>query len=99
MPAAIAVVRRCLQSSGQVSLKGYQKYELRFSAPHSLGGRYFADARATYRNYSQEAFFGMGNDTRSENRANYRLEDTYYGGQAGIHLHDHVKAGAHLGWI
>src|SRR5262245_17433691 len=44
-----------LNTSAQVSFKGYQKYEVRYSADQFLGSRYFADARATYRNYTQES--------------------------------------------
>jgi hypothetical protein len=88
-----------LNTSAQVSFKGYQKYEVRYSADQFLGSRYFADARATYRNYTQESFYGEGNNTRSADRANYRFEDSYYGGEAGIRLKEHVKAGGHLGFL
>jgi outer membrane protein assembly factor BamA len=38
-------------------------------------------------------------NSRKEDRTNYRLEDFRSGGNAGIRLDDHVKAGVHLDWI
>jgi hypothetical protein len=86
-------------ASSQGSLNGYQKHEVRFSIPRLLNDRVFADIRTTYRNYSQEDFFGTGSDSRAEDRTNYRLEDFSYGGEVGVHLSEHVKAGTHLRWI
>jgi len=91
--------KKGFRASAQASFKGYQKYEFGYAAEHLRGSRYFADLRGTYRNYSQEDFFGTGNDTQRDNRANYRLEDSYFGGQAGIHLKEHIKVGGHVGFL
>jgi outer membrane protein assembly factor BamA len=87
-----------IRTSGQVSLKGYQKYELRVTAPlHS--DLFFADFRATYRNLPQERFFGTGQNSKKENQVNFRLEDTNYAGRVGITPARHVKTGIVAGWL
>src|SRR5262245_34840395 len=66
-----------IRASAQVSMKGYQKYEFRFKAP--LPGKLlFSDFRATYRDFTQERFYGSGPDSRKEDETNFRLEDTNY---------------------
>jgi outer membrane protein assembly factor BamA len=92
-------VKDGLKASAQASLKGYQKYEVLFTAPHLMNDRAFAEVRSTYRSNPQETFFGMGNDTRSEDRANYRLEDRSVAGKIGVRVREHVNAGVQLGWI
>ena len=49
-------------------MKGYQKYEVAFATPRFLTNRCFAEVRTTYRDFPEEAFFGRGNDTRSEEK-------------------------------
>jgi outer membrane protein assembly factor BamA len=87
-----------LRTSAQVSLKGYQKYEMRFTAPIP-GDLLFADFRATYRNFSQERFYGTGQDSKKENQVNFRREDNNYVGRFGLKPAEHVKAGVLAGWL
>jgi outer membrane protein assembly factor BamA len=87
------------RSSAQASLLGYQKYEVGFSPSRLFSDRVFADVHATYRNYPQEDFFGTGSSSRVQDRTNYRLEDFNYGGEIGVRLKDHVKAGAYVGRV
>jgi outer membrane protein assembly factor BamA len=87
-----------IRMSGQASLKGYQQYELRFTAPlHS--DLFFADFRAAYRNLPQERFFGSGQNSRKDGQVNFRLEDTNYAGRAGVTPARHVKTGVVAGWL
>lgn len=88
-----------IRASLQGSLKGYQKYEVRFTVPQIISERFFADFRATYRDYSQERFFGSGKESRKEDQTNYRLEDTNYVGRFGFTPAKHVKAGVIAGWL
>src|SRR5262245_13855206 len=88
-----------VRASGQVSLKGYQKYEIRFTAPHVFSDRFFADFRTTYRNFPQERFFGIGQKSRKEDQTSYRLEDTNYVGRFGFKPAQHIKAGLMAGWL
>jgi outer membrane protein assembly factor BamA len=79
-------------------LHSYQKYEFRFKAP--LPGKLlFADFGATYRDFSQERFFGSGPTSRKEDQTNYRLEDTNYLGRFGLTPARNVKAGVIGGWL
>jgi len=88
-----------LKASAQASFSGYQKYEVVYSKANFLNDRLFAQIRSTYRNNPQEAYFGTGNNTRSEDEANYRLEDRTVAGQVGIQLRKNVKAGTTFGWV
>jgi outer membrane protein assembly factor BamA len=87
-----------VRASGQVSFKGYQKYELRFKAPLN-SDLMFADLRATYRNFPQERFFGIGDKSKKGDQTSYRLEDTNYVGRVGLKPAKHVKAGVSAGWL
>lgn len=87
------------KATSQVSLKGYQRYEVALSAPRFLSEHLFAGIRAEYRNYVQEDFFGVGQDSRSEDHANYRQEDRILAGEIGLRLNEHIKIGGNIGWI
>jgi outer membrane protein assembly factor BamA len=88
-----------VRAAAQVSVKGYQKYEVRFTAPKVFTDRFFADFRATHRDYVREPFFGIGENSRVEDLTSYRLEDTNYHGRFGVSLSKKVKAGVHGGWL
>jgi outer membrane protein assembly factor BamA len=92
-------ITKGLHASAQASFKGYQKYELVFSRENLGKGRFFTEVRSTYRNYPQETFFGVGNETRSEDRSTFRLEDRAIGGKAGVRVSEDVKVGAHTSWF
>jgi outer membrane protein assembly factor BamA len=92
-------ITKDFKASAQGSFSGYQKYEVVYSKTNFLNDRLFAEIRSTYRNNPQEAYFGTGNDTRSEDEANYRLEDRTVAGQIGIRLKKTVKAGTSFGWV
>ena len=88
-----------LRASAQFSFKGYKKYEVVYSTPRFLSDRVFAEVRTTYRDYPQETYFGRGNNTRSEDKAVYGLEDKSVNGLIGVRLRKNVKVGAQLGWV
>jgi len=87
------------RASGQVSVRGYQKYELRFTAPRVYSDRFFADFRATHRDFPQERFFGIGQNSRKEDQTSFRLEDTNYVARFGFKPEKHVKAGVLAGFL
>jgi outer membrane protein assembly factor BamA len=72
------------QTSAQASLNGYQKYQLGLSAPHLAKNRAFLGFDFTLHNSPQEDFYGVGSDSATDNRTNYRLETTEYSGSAGV---------------
>jgi outer membrane protein assembly factor BamA len=88
-----------LKATAQVSMKGYQKYEVIYSEPRFLNDRLFAEIRTTYQSSPEETYFGTGNNTLSELHANYLREDRMVTGQAGLWIRKRVKAGVHAGWL
>jgi hypothetical protein len=69
---------------GLLSAKAYKRAEL---ATESLGlaqGRVDLRADGGWRDATQVNFYGVGNDTAVDARANYRLQQTYVGGSAAI---------------
>jgi outer membrane protein assembly factor BamA len=87
-----------VRASGQVSFKGYEKYEVRFKAPLK-SDLVFSDFRATYRNFPQERFYGIGDKSSKDDQTSFRLEDTTYVGRFGFTPAKHVKAGISAGWL
>ncbi|MFC2172836.1 BamA/TamA family outer membrane protein [Acidobacteriota bacterium] len=69
------------------SLKAYQNYNTSFGYER---GPFMTYTFARYRNYPQEAFYGLGMDSTLEDETNYRLEDTIAGGLAGIKPHEYL---------
>jgi outer membrane protein assembly factor BamA len=86
-------------ASAQLSIKGYQRYEVKYAGPQFLNGRVSTNLRGEYRNYSEETFYGLGNDSLSEHRTTYRLEDYTIGGDVALQVKPNVKVGANLSWI
>jgi hypothetical protein len=52
-----------LKASAQVSMKGYQKYEVAYSDPRFISDRFFAEIRTTYQTAPEETYYGTGNNT------------------------------------
>jgi outer membrane protein assembly factor BamA len=85
--------------SGQATLGGYQKYEMRITTPPEMLHKFFADFRATYRDFANERFYGIGQNSQKQNQTTYRLEDTNYVSRFGVKPAKHVKAGILAGWL
>jgi outer membrane protein assembly factor BamA len=88
-----------LKASAQVSMKGYQKYEVAYSDPRFISDRFFAEIRTTYQTAPEETYYGTGNNTQSENHANYLREDRSIAGKIGLNVRKHVKVGVQGGWL
>jgi outer membrane protein assembly factor BamA len=88
-----------LKASAQVSVRGYQKYEVAFVTPRFLNDRLFSEIRTSYRSKPAEGFYGLGNDTREETRTYYGLKDRSVAGLVGIRLAKNLKAGVHAGLV
>jgi outer membrane protein assembly factor BamA len=88
-----------MTASSQVSFKGYQKHELALEASRIAGSKLFATVRGGYQDFTQETFFGVGNDSKKDSRANYRLEQFHVRGEAGVQITPKTKLGGTLGWI
>ncbi len=60
---------------------------------------FFTYLDLTYRNYPQEDFFGIGPDSRPENRTDYGLEDMSWDGVVGWQLNRWLGVGARVGYL
>jgi len=96
--AGTSVEKDGFRVSAQVSIRGYQKYEVGYKLPID-SDLFFADLRATYRNFTQERYFGTGPDSKEQNQTSYRMEDINYVGRFGITPAKHIKAGVLSGWL
>ena len=66
---------------GLYSAKSYKLFEL---ATQSLGlahGRVALRANGGYRDATQVSFYGVGNDTTTDGHSNYRMQQSFVGGQ------------------
>lgn len=72
------------RASVQGSLKRYERAEFQLAMPRLANERIFLNFTATYRNFPQEDFFGLGPDSRQQDRTNFRLEDTTLLGSMGL---------------
>ena len=66
------------QISGAISPRLYQFYDLKLGAPKLLGGKLFTEFYSRYRSYPQEDFFGLGPNSRKQDRTNFALEDSRF---------------------
>jgi len=74
----IADGRVDFQTSGAISPRVYQFYDLKLGAPKLLDGKLFAEFYSRYRSYPQEDFFGLGPSSRRQDRTNFALEDSLF---------------------
>ena len=66
------------------SLKKYWAVEGRFDLPDLAGGKFLVGTYARRHSYPQEAFFGVGPDSRRENHTTFSLDNTLVGGTVGV---------------
>jgi hypothetical protein len=88
-----------LDGSAVWSLRGYQRYEIRFGKVErdDRGALLYADLR--YRNYPQEDFFGLGPDSSVRDRTNFRLRDASYDGVAGYRVARWLSGAFRFGYL
>jgi Omp85 superfamily domain len=86
-------------SSGAISTRVYQKYDLAFGAPRLLGGKLFANFYARYRSSPQEDFFGVGPDSREQDRTNFAQEDSLFDFTVGWNWTRWLTTGARVGYL
>lgn len=64
------------RTAGQISSRGYYKFDNQWTLPELAGGRIELDFYTVHHNYSGINYYGPGPDSTKGGRANYRLEDT-----------------------
>jgi len=74
----IAEGRVNFQTSGAISPRLYQFYDLKLGAPKLLDGKLFTEFYSRYRSYPQEDFFGLGPSSLKQDRTNFALEDSLF---------------------
>ena len=82
-----------------VSLKKYEHVELSLESPPPATHDFFSELRLRYRNYPQEDFWGLGPDSVSQRRSNYRLEDVWVTATAGLHFRSGLRVAALAGFV
>jgi len=90
--------RALFRGAAQISMRGYQKYDLQFSVPPVARGPLFLELTAAHRNYPQINYYGPGPDSRKSSRSNFRLEDTQWGGTFGVRPIPHLSLAATSGY-
>src|SRR5262245_49477815 len=85
-------------ASAQISAARYKKYEAAVVLPQ-LADQVFLGFRFTKRDFPQEEFFGIGSNSREENRSNYRLEDTDYSATLGVRPTRYLQIGPRVGFL
>ncbi len=88
-----------VRASVMGSTRLYEKFDFQIGMPRLLHEHCFLDFTATYRNYPQERYYGLGPGTRKQDRTNFRLEDTTYLGSAGVHWRRWIRTGVRGGII
>ncbi len=87
------------KTSGAISPKVYQLYDLNFGAPKLLGGKLSLDFYSRYRSSPQEDFFGLGPDSREQDRTNFAQEDSLFDFTLGWNWTRWLTTGARVGYL
>jgi hypothetical protein len=66
------------------SLKRYWAVEARFDMPDLADGRVMLGAYARHQKYPQEDFFGVGPGARRGDHTTFQIQNTIFGGRAGV---------------
>lgn len=87
------------RSAAQVSLRGFQKYDIELGLARLAGGRAAVDLYAVHHNYSSLQYYGPGPDSEKTGRSAYRLEDTAFDGNLSFRLFPRMSAIGSVGYV
>jgi len=73
-----------VDSSALLSLKGYKRVRVRGFTPNHVNGRVDLEGSIAWLDATQVAFYGLGNASRTEDRANFRIQRSYIEGAAVV---------------
>jgi outer membrane protein assembly factor BamA len=79
------------------SVRKYGFLELGFEIPQLVSERLSFTVTGRYRNFPQEDFWGIGPNTKKDQRTNYLLEDVDTTGELGLTF-GRFRTAANLGW-
>ena len=87
------------RSAAQASIKGYQRYDLQFSAPRVAKDKLFFELFAVHHDYPGINYYGPGSDSKKSSRTDFRIIDTSLDGMFGIQPIKHLKLGVSSGYL
>jgi hypothetical protein len=67
------------QIAGLYSIKNYKALEFAVRTPWNNSGRWNLGVRAGWKDATQVGYYGIGNDSSADARANFRVQETYGG--------------------
>ena len=77
--------------SGMYSVARYKKFQIAGSTPNHVNGRLDISGSMSWLDATQVPFFGLGNDSDSNARTNFRISRTQVEGAAVLHLVDWLR--------
>lgn len=81
------------------SFKKYWATEARVTFPDLADGRLLLEARGSLREYPRESFFGVGPDSRREDRTSFLLRQSLVNGRAGVRIAPALMVGGGMGLL
>jgi len=87
------------RSAAQASIKGYQRYDLQFSAPRVVKDKLFFELFAVHHDYPGINYYGPGPDSKKSSRTDFRIIDTSLDIMFGIQPIKHLKLGVSSGYL
>ncbi|MFB3924177.1 MAG: BamA/TamA family outer membrane protein [Terriglobia bacterium] len=87
------------RSAAQASIKGYQRYDLQFSAPHFARQQLFFDLFAVHHDYRGINYYGPGPRSDKNARSNFRIIDNAIDGMFGWQPVRQLKMGVSGGYL
>jgi outer membrane protein assembly factor BamA len=87
------------RTAAQASIKGYQRYDLQFSAPHFARNKLFFELFGVHHDYLGIDYYGPGPDSKKSSRTDFRIIDTSLDGMFGIQPIKYLKLGVSSGYL
>ncbi len=87
------------RTAAQASIRGYQRYDMEFGAPHFARNKLFLNLFAVHHDYTGINYYGPGADSKRASRTDFRIIDTSTDGTFGILPVKHMKMGVSGGYL
>ena len=81
------------------SVKRYWATEARLTFPRVADNHLHFETWASHRDYPQENFFGLGPDSNRDDRSDYAIRTSHFGGRAGVRPVPHLLVGGGLEYL
>jgi outer membrane protein assembly factor BamA len=86
-----------LRLGTRISTRLYQRHEAEIVIPHLFEPRLFLEVLAQYRSFTEVSYFGVGPDTRHEDRSNYHVEGPVLFATLGFRPSQRIVFGGRFG--